>query len=75
MQDHVDFLGYQVDSKGIHTLPDKLNVIVKAPSPATEIFPWTTKLLWEVYTKPSIVDSPSKSPITQGYQVELELRL
>ena len=33
MQDHVDFLGYRVDSKGIHTLPDKLNAIVKAPSP------------------------------------------
>ena len=35
MQDSVENLGHQIDSSGLHTMPDKLNAIIKAPEPTT----------------------------------------
>ena len=35
MQDSVENLGHQIDSSGLHTMPDKLNAIIKAPETTT----------------------------------------
>ena len=29
----VEFLGHQIDASGIHTTPDKVDAVAKAPSP------------------------------------------
>ena len=33
MQNFVDFLGHRIDAEGLHTIPDKLQAIVQAPTP------------------------------------------
>lgn len=33
MQEFVDFLGYRIDSLGLHTIPSKLDAIIQAPHP------------------------------------------
>ena len=44
----VEFLGYSTDVDGHHPLQSKVNAIQNAPVP--KIFPWTTQLLWVVYS-------------------------
>ena len=34
MADHVEYLGYRIDKKGLHALPEKVAAIVEAPQPS-----------------------------------------
>ena len=54
LQEKVQFLGHLIDAEGVHPSPEKVQVVVKAPSPASvtelRVLPRNTPVLWEMST-------------------------
>ena len=54
LQEKVQFLGHLIDAEGVHPSPEKVQVVVEAPSPANvtelRVLPRNTPVLWEMST-------------------------
>ena len=51
----ISYLGYKINAQGLYPLPEKMEAILKAPSPTSltrvEVIPWIIELLRKVYTQ------------------------
>ncbi len=67
MWQSVQYLGHRIDAEGLHATDDKLDAIVKAPTPKniTELrsFSWPYRLLW---SESVVTTPPPDQPSVQG---------